>query len=107
MIGLPIPKAKLHDLTKKCKRNLICMERCKANYPDEKVIFATCVRQDSSDSFCFYFSEEQKVLRPQPLKSTEFFRNRKPSFFFPELKSMRMTCNKNFVLINARKRTLR
>lgn len=94
-------KAKLHDLTKKCKRHSICMERCKATYPDEKLIFATCVRQDSSDSFCFYLSEEQKVLRPQPLKSTEFFRNRKPvEFFLPELKSMRMTCNKDFICVN-------
>lgn len=86
MIGLSNNIFKLHDLTMPCDKNKICVERCKVNYPEENLIFATCVSEDSSHSFCFCFSEEQrdllKILLPK---------------FFPELHELKMPCNKDII----------
>lgn len=86
MIGLSNNIFKLHDLTMPCNENKICVERCKVNYPEENPIFATCVNEDSSHSFCFSFSEEQrdllKILLPK---------------FFPELHDLKMPSNKDII----------
>ena len=86
MLGFSNNIFKLHDLTMPCNENKICVERCKMNYPEENLIFVTCVNEDSSHSFCFGFSEEQRVLLKIPLPK-----------FIPELHDLKMPCNKDII----------
>ena len=55
MIGFSNNIFKLNDLTMPCNENKIFVERCEVNYPEGNLIFATCVNENSSHSFCFCF----------------------------------------------------